>query len=214
MVNREVSILSNGPPVQFLMSASKLEECPSGNRSEYAVAGRSNVGKSSLINTLAFQKALARTSRTPGRTQLINYFDFGPFLLADLPGYGYAKVSKTQQAYWQRELSRYLAGRTQLQGVLFLMDSRHPLQDNDRQMAEFLMAYDLPTWIVLTKVDQLKQSELAKNTRFITQELGLTPFLFSSKSGRGRKELLQRLKGLSSAHQPNEPVAPDDTESD
>lgn len=182
------------PPAKFITSATKLEQCPNfGGRPEYAVVGRSNVGKSSLINTLAMQKTLAKTSRTPGRTQLINYFDFGPFLLADLPGYGYAQVSKTQLAHWRRELSRYLERRESLSGVLHLMDARHPLTENDLEMREFLLKHQLPILVVLTKVDDLKQGELARSVAKVADATDQDPILFSSKNGRGRLDLLKLL---------------------
>jgi GTP-binding protein len=182
------------PPATFVTTAMKLEECPDfGGRIEYAVVGRSNVGKSSLINTLANHKTLARVSKTPGRTQGINYFDFGPFLIADLPGYGYAKVSQAMQAKWRRELSRYLSGRQTLQGVVHLMDARRPLQDNDMQMREFLMSHGVPLVIVLTKIDEVKQAELAKAMKLVEKETGQDPILFSSRNGRGKRELLRAL---------------------
>ena len=182
------------PQAQFITSATQLENCPTfDGRPEFAVVGRSNVGKSSLINTLANQKGLAKTSRTPGRTQLINFFDFGPFILVDLPGYGYAKVSHSQQAHWRRELSRFLRDRPTLQGVVHLMDARHPLQENDRQMREFLLSHEVPLLVVLTKVDDLKQGELVKNVRKVREETDQDPILFSSKTGKGRKELWSAL---------------------
>lgn len=182
------------PQAKFITSATQLENCPKGDgRPEYAVVGRSNVGKSSLINTLANQKALARTSRTPGRTQLINYFDFGPFLLIDLPGYGYAQVSKTVQARWQKELSRFLQGREQLMGVVHLMDARHPMQANDMEMRDFLLQHEVPLLVVLTKVDDLKQGDLIKTVRKVEEAIEQAPILFSSKTGRGRKDLWRAL---------------------
>lgn len=182
------------PQARFITSATKIENCPpSDGRPEFAVVGRSNVGKSSLINTLAHQKTLAKTSRTPGRTQLINFFDFGPFVLVDLPGYGYAKVSHSTQDYWRRELSRFLKNRPALMGVVHLMDARHPLQENDRQMREFLLEAEVPLLVVLTKVDDVKQGDLAKAVRMVREETDQDPILFSSRSGRGRKELLTTL---------------------
>ncbi len=181
------------PPAQFVVSASKLEECPYFGRPEYAIVGRSNVGKSSLLNTLAGQKALARTSRTPGRTQLINYFDFGPFLLADLPGYGYAHVSKTQLAHWRTQLARYLEQRENLMGVIHLMDARHPLQENDKEMRDFLLTHEMPLLVVLTKVDDVKQGDLLRATKLVSEVTGQQPILFSNRTGRGRKELLKAI---------------------
>ncbi|MEB3223167.1 MAG: ribosome biogenesis GTP-binding protein YihA/YsxC [Candidatus Sericytochromatia bacterium] len=190
---------------KFVTTAMTLEGCPHFGRSEFAVVGRSNVGKSSLINTLAHQKGLARISKTPGRTQGINYFDFGPFLIADLPGYGYAKVSLAMQARWRRELSRYLGGRDTLQGVLHLMDSRHPMQPNDMQMREFLLEHGIPLMVVLTKADELKQAEQTRVCRQVEEALGQEPVLFSSRTGRGRKELLRTL-----THDAPERVGDDD----
>jgi GTP-binding protein len=182
------------PQARFITSATKLENCPpSTGRPEYAVVGRSNVGKSSLLNTLAHQKALAKTSRTPGRTQLINFFDFGPFVFVDLPGYGYAKVSHAKRDYWSKELARFLRDRPTLQGVVHLMDARHPLQENDLQMREFLLQVEVPLLVVLTKVDDVKQSDLAKAVRLVRETTDQDPILFSSKTGRGRKELLSIL---------------------
>lgn len=198
------------PPARFITSAAKLEQCPQFGRPEYAVVGRSNVGKSSLINVLAQQKSLAKTSRTPGRTQLINYFDFGPFLLADLPGYGYAKVSKGQQDHWRRELSRYLERRDALAGVVHLMDARHPLTENDREMREFLLRHEIPLLVVLTKVDDVKQGDLARATRLVEDETQQDPILFSSKTGRGRKELLALLSKGSPEYELDAFDAPED----
>jgi GTP-binding protein len=181
------------PQARFVTSATKVENCPPNDRPEYAVVGRSNVGKSSLINTLANQRALAKTSRTPGRTQLINFFDFGPFVLADLPGYGYAKVSKSMQAYWGKELTRFLRERPSLTGVVHLMDARHPLQANDQEMRELLLSYDLPLLVVLTKADELRQSDQSKVVKLVREATGQDPILFSSRSGRGKKELLTAL---------------------
>jgi GTP-binding protein len=189
------------PQAKFVTSAAKLEQCPRFDRPEYAVVGRSNVGKSSLINALALQKTLAKTSRTPGRTQLINYFDFGPFLLADLPGYGYAQVSKSQQEHWRKELSRYLEHREALAGVVHLMDARHPLTENDLEMRAFLMRHQLPILVVLTKVDDVKQGDLARAVAKVAEETGQDPLQFSSKTGKGRKELL----GLLVHGSPEEP---------
>ena len=180
-------------PVRFVTTAMTLEGCPVFGRDEFAVVGRSNVGKSSLINTLAGQKNLARISKTPGRTQGINYFDFDKFLLADLPGYGYASVSLAMQARWRKELSRYLAGRDTLRGVLHLMDARHPLQPNDLQMREFLLEHEVPLVVVLTKVDDVKQAELHRTVQRVQEATDQEPYLFSSRTGRGRKEVLRAL---------------------
>lgn len=184
------------PPIaRFITSASKLEQCPDfAGRPEFAIVGRSNVGKSSLINALAKQEGLAITSRTPGRTRLINFFDFHKFILADLPGYGYAKVSKTEQAKWQLELSRYLAQRESLHGVVHLMDARHPLTANDLEMRAFLIEHGLPILVVLTKADDTKQGERVKAVAKVREATGQEPLLVSARSGKGRDELFRMLR--------------------
>src|SRR6185312_16696380 len=101
--------------------------------------------------------------------QLINYFDFGPFLIADLPGYGYAEVSKSQLAHWRKELSRYLRQRDALEGVVHLMDARHPLTENDQEMRAFLLAHEMPLLVVLTKVDDTKQGELLRAVKAVEE---------------------------------------------
>ncbi|EED34767.1 GTP-binding protein EngB [Luminiphilus syltensis NOR5-1B] len=148
----------------FLQSASQLENSPDDSGSEVAFAGRSNSGKSSAINTLTGNKKLARTSRTPGRTQLINYFDVGPDRrLVDLPGYGYAKVPLAMKEKWNRELERYLQHRQSLRGLVLLMDIRHPMRDQDDQMINWAATASMPVHILLTKADKLKRGP-AQNT--------------------------------------------------
>lgn len=204
------------PPARFITSATQIENCPPNDgRPEYAIVGRSNVGKSSLINAIANHKGLAKTSRTPGRTQLINFFDFGPFVVVDLPGYGYAQVSKTQQAHWRKELSRFLRERESLMGVVHLMDGRHPLTENDSEMRDFLLSHDLPVLVVLTKVDNVKQNDMAKAVKKVQEETGQDPILFSSKSGRGKRELLTALTHGAPETEVEEEVieeGPEDTE--
>ena len=144
--------------VEFLISAQTLKQCPDDRGFEVAFAGRSNAGKSSAINTLTRNKGLARTSKTPGRTQLINHFEIEPEKrLVDLPGYGYAKVPKAIKAKWDRNLAEYLQNRNSLSGLVLLMDIRHPLQDYDRQMLNWAAQAGLPVHILLTKADKLKR---------------------------------------------------------
>lgn len=141
----------------FALSAPTLKLCPPDTAFEVAFAGRSNAGKSSCINTLTGQKQLARTSKTPGRTQMINFFSVGADkYLVDLPGYGYAQVPEAMKLKWQKELENYLVYRQSLVGLILLMDIRHPLKEFDTQMLLWAKAGDLPVHILLTKCDKLK----------------------------------------------------------
>jgi len=153
----------------FTKSAPSIRECPPENGYEVAFAGRSNAGKSSAINALTNQK-LARTSKTPGRTQLINFFNLSDTQrLVDLPGYGYAKVSREQKEKWQRDLSEYLQKRQSLQGLILLMDIRHPLQEFDTTMLNWAVRGNMPVHILLTKADKLSRMQ-ANNSLFAVQK--------------------------------------------
>jgi len=146
----------------FITSAAKLSQSPEDTGYEIAFAGRSNAGKSSAINTLCQQTALARTSRTPGRTQLLNFFRIDDQRrLVDLPGYGYAAVAQDIKADWQGALADYLEKRECLRGVILMMDSRHPLKDYDIQMLEWANHIEIPVHALLTKVDKLNRKEQA-----------------------------------------------------
>ncbi|MCU7933954.1 MAG: ribosome biogenesis GTP-binding protein YihA/YsxC [Candidatus Thiodiazotropha sp. (ex Dulcina madagascariensis)] len=147
----------------FLKSAARLSQSPVDSGLEVAFAGRSNAGKSSALNTLCGQKSLARTSKTPGRTQLLNFFSLDDDRrLVDLPGYGYAKVAESVKRQWQQTLADYVEHRQCLQGLILLMDIRHPLMAFDLQMLQWITHQGLPTHILLTKADKLK-SGAAKN---------------------------------------------------
>ena len=153
----------------FTKSAPSIRECPPETGYEVAFAGRSNAGKSSAINALTNQK-LARTSKTPGRTQLINFFNLSDNQrLVDLPGYGYAKVSRDQKEKWQRDLSEYLQKRQCLQGLVLLMDIRHPLQEFDTTMLNWAIKGNMPIHILLTKADKLSRMQ-ANNSLFAVQK--------------------------------------------
>lgn len=143
---------------QFQISASTLQQCPPDEGFEVAFAGRSNAGKSSALNTITHQSKLARTSKTPGRTQLINFFHVtDQSRLVDLPGYGYAKVPIDVKEHWQRHLGDYLENRDCLRGLVLVMDVRHPLKEFDQQILQWAKASQLPTHILLTKADKLKR---------------------------------------------------------
>lgn len=156
----------------FLQSAPSLRECPPDSGAEVAFAGRSNAGKSSAINTLTGQAKLARTSKTPGRTQLINFFTLGDDLrLVDLPGYGFAKVPIAMKEEWNRNLAGYLQDRLSLRALVLLMDIRHPLQEYDLQMIRWAMASQLPVHILLTKADKLKRGPAGNTLLKVRRQL-------------------------------------------
>ena len=148
----------------FLTSAAKLSQCPKDEGIEIAFAGRSNAGKSSAINCLSQQTNLARTSKTPGRTQLLNFFTLSEHQrIVDLPGYGYAKVPPAVKERWRRSLEAYLENRSSLFGLILMMDVRHPLKEFDQMMLEWAKHFQMPVHILLTKADKLKKGP-AKNS--------------------------------------------------
>ena len=180
--------------VQFLTSATKLSECPIDSGSEVVFCGRSNAGKSSAINSLTGNRNLAKTSKTPGRTQMINFFSVASDKrLVDLPGYGYAKVSASISASWRRNLENYLCLRQSLRGVILLMDIRHALKDSDKTMIKWLDSIGLPIHVLLTKSDKLSKSSQATEFKRIEKDLGnkISSQLFSSQSQDGI-EVLER----------------------
>lgn len=177
---------------KFLVSAEKLSQCPDFNLPEFALLGRSNVGKSSFINGLANNKKLAKTSNTPGKTRLINFFNFSDnFIIADLPGYGYAKVSKEAQNRWQKYLEEYLLKREQIRTLVQLVDGRHEIQKNDFQMREWLMAYNLPVITVITKVDCISKNKIPSAISHVKKEFGGEIFPFSAIDNRYNEKILE-----------------------
>ncbi|TCJ98450.1 cell division checkpoint GTPase YihA [Volucribacter psittacicida] len=156
----------------FLTSAPDIRHLPEDQGIEIAFAGRSNAGKSTALNALTNQKNLARTSKTPGRTQLINLFEVEPQCkLVDLPGYGYAAVPEKMKLQWQKALGEYLQKRQCLAGVVILMDIRHPLKDLDQQMIEWAVSAQLPLLLLLTKADKLSQSARSKQTKMVREAI-------------------------------------------
>jgi len=178
---------------EFLLSAGRADQFPAGGRPEVAFAGRSNVGKSSLINRLLGRRALARTSSTPGRTRTINFYAVNDAVLfVDLPGYGYAKVSRGVQEEWWALVEAYLAERVPLRGVVHLTDARHPPTEQDRGLQEFLAAVRVPCIHVLTKGDKVPRGMRAAARRTAHEVLGLASsdaIVFSAETGEGAAEL-------------------------
>ncbi len=179
---------------QFHTSVAQLRDLPY-SRAEIAFAGRSNAGKSSAINLLTRKNRLAYTSKTPGRTQLINFFELdADTFLVDLPGYGYAKVPPAVKAKWESLLSRYLQEREALAGMVLIMDARHPLTPLDRQMLDWFTPTGKPVHILLSKADKLSNSEKALTLRRVRQELAaldkVSVQLFSSLSRLGAEDAI------------------------
>jgi len=173
---------------------------PDSSLPEIAFAGRSNVGKSSLLNTLVRRKSFARVSRTPGRTREINFFRINNgFVLVDLPGYGYARISKEKKAEWRPMIESYLRRTTQLRGIVLLLDIRREPSEDDRAMLDFLAETEVPTLIALTKVDKLTKGAARAQAAAIAKSLALDPeqvIPFSSQTGEGRVELLEAIMDL------------------
>jgi len=173
---------------------------PENQLPEIAFVGRSNVGKSSLLNRLMRRKAFARVSNTPGRTREIHFFNVNQqFVLADLPGYGYARISKARKAEWRPLIEGYLANSQALRGVVLLLDIRHDPSDDDRVMLEFLADLGVPVIVAATKVDKLRSSEVTPRLSALADAAGLEAdqiVLFSAPTGRGRDELASALMAL------------------
>lgn len=182
---------------EFIKSSKYLEECPEANKPEYAFIGRSNVGKSSLINMLANRKGLAKTSSTPGKTQLINHFVINnSWYLTDLPGYGYAKVSKSERASFSKMIEKYVLGRSNLVNLFVLIDSRHLPMKLDVDFINWLGQNSIPFNLVFTKIDKISQREFSYNFKKYSQELRNTweelPEMFKTSSEKkiGKEEIL------------------------
>ncbi|MBR2068855.1 MAG: YihA family ribosome biogenesis GTP-binding protein [Candidatus Gastranaerophilales bacterium] len=170
---------------KFLLSSPNLKLCPEIACPEFALLGRSNVGKSTFINTLCNNSKLAKTSNTPGKTRLINIFeittDINPFIIADLPGYGYAKVSKAEQEIWQKNLETYLLKRKNLVTTFQFIDARHDIQNNDKQMQTWLKHNNIPCVNILTKCDYISRNEVSKKMATLKREFQNEVLAFSSK---------------------------------
>lgn len=185
----------------FVTSAVKKDQYPVTGLPEIAFVGRSNVGKSSIINALTNRRKLAKVSQTPGKTRLINFFTINnnELHLVDLPGYGYAKVSKTEKASWGNTIETYLSGREELKRVVLLVDSRHKPTADDIQMHEWIKFYGYDEVIIATKSDKLSNNELRKSEKIIKDTLKLGKeeklYFFSSVNKKGKDELIDKLFG-------------------
>lgn len=184
---------------RFLAACDSFEGLPPGVRSEVAFVGRSNAGKSSALNALTGRRALARVSRTPGRTRQLNLFEVGQGrLLVDLPGYGYARVPGEVKKQWGRVLSEYLQHRRALAGLVLVMDARHPMMPSDRQLLEWLRPSGRPILVLLTKADKLSRDQAARALRATQADLMRLQFdasaqLFSSVTRQGVNEAVERV---------------------
>jgi GTP-binding protein len=193
----------------FVVSAANLAACPPDSRAEVAFAGRSNAGKSSAINAITGQSRLARISKTPGRTQLINFFSL-PLerYLVDLPGYGFAKVPLSVKKKWQDELEKYLRRRQALCGLILLSDIRHPLKEFDRQMIDWALQSELPLHVLLTKADKLKRGAAQNTLLAVQKELkahsSVSVQLFSSLKNEGVDAARNQLSTWLSDPEPDE----------
>ncbi len=178
----------------FITSSTCLKDCPEFNLPEIALIGRSNVGKSSFINAVTNRKKLAHTSNTPGKTRLINFFNIDDeLIIADLPGYGYAKVSKSEQEKWGKILEEYLKERKSLKFVIQFIDARHEVQKNDLQMREWLEYNNISVVTLATKTDTLSKNEAFRSVQHISKTLGSEVIEFSAKSGTGKDKIIAKL---------------------
>jgi GTP-binding protein len=199
------------PESRFLTSSWQPHQFPPDEGAEVAFAGRSNAGKSSALNAIAGRKDLARTSKTPGRTQLINFFGLdGAHRLVDLPGYGYAKVPERIKDHWQELLSRYVEGRACLAGLVIVMDVRRPLTDFDVQMLDWSRANGLAVHVLLTKADKLGRGEAGTVLKKVRAEVEgvATVQLFSAVAKTGVDEARREVLGMLSKGSKKIPVAP------
>ncbi len=188
---------------QFIISNTDVEKCPRPDKPEYAFIGRSNVGKSSLINMLTNRKSLAKISGRPGKTQLINHFLInGEWYLVDLPGYGFAKAGKSESRKWEKFVRKYILFRENLYCLFVLVDCRHKPQSIDLEFMEWLGMSQIPFAIIFTKADKLKPEELEKNIKDYEDKMlevwEIMPpwFLSSAEKGEGRAEILQYIEEI------------------
>lgn len=194
---------------KFLLSQSAYGSFPQQGMNEIAMAGKSNVGKSSLINSLTRNSKLARTSSEPGKTRLINYYAINEeFLLVDLPGYGFARAPKSEQDKWARMIEGYLTGSQNLKHVFHLVDIRHAPTREDQMMTEYLRHYKIPFTVIATKADKLSKAQRSRSIPVICRTLVVQPWeilTYSSEDLTGREALLEKIESILT------PAAPEET---
>lgn len=178
---------------EMVISAVKPEQYPDDGLPEFALAGRSNVGKSSFINKMINRKSLARTSSKPGKTQTLNFYKIeNQLFFVDVPGYGYAKVSKKEREAWGKMIEKYLTGRSVLQAVILIVDLRHPPTADDQMMYDFLKHYNIPAIVVATKADKIPRGKWDKHKKVVRETLEMEKrdpiILFSAETGVGVEE--------------------------
>jgi GTP-binding protein len=185
---------------EFVTSAAKPSQYPPEGLPEIAFAGRSNVGKSSLINVLVNRKRLVKTSSTPGRTQLVNFFDINDSItFVDLPGYGYAKVPESVRKNWGPMIETYLSGRNTLKGVVVILDIRRTPREEEHNLIAWLEHYSIASILVLTKADKLSKTKMTRQHAVVARELALATgglILFSAKSRKGREDVWKAIEHL------------------
>ncbi len=182
---------------KFLISAQKLSQCPDFGLPEVALLGRSNVGKSSFINAITNNSKLAKTSNKPGKTRLINLFDFdSKYIVADLPGYGYAQVSAKMQNDWQKNLEDYLLNRDSLKLLIQFIDSRHEIQKNDLQMQDWILHHNLPSIVIATKIDLMPKSKILSKIKELKKATNRVVLPFSTKDNRYNDEIIKYLEDV------------------
>lgn len=180
----------------FITSAARAEQFIVPDKPMIAVCGKSNVGKSSFINMLANRKKLAKTSSEPGRTRMVNYFDFGEFILADLPGYGFARVSKGEKEKWAKTLDSFFKKKEYVSHVFMLLDCRHDPTADDMQMIEFLHYHTIPFTAVLTKADKLSKMKIKEHIKAIASDIYLGEgnlLATSAETGYGKENVLDKI---------------------
>ena len=198
---------------QYVISAPSFDLCPKPDKAEYAFIGRSNVGKSSLINMLTNQNGLAKTSASPGKTQLINHFIINnAWYIVDLPGYGYAKISQSSRRRWEQMIENYLRKRENLVNVFVLLDARHPPQKIDIEFVNQLGKWEIPFALVFTKADKEKPGVVVRNVQaFLTElrngdwEFLPRHFVTSAEKKTGREEIIQFIDQCNKALKPDQP---------
>jgi len=191
---------------EIVISAVRKEQYPETDIPEFALAGRSNVGKSSFINKMLNRKSLARTSSKPGKTQTLNFFLINEmFHFVDVPGYGFARVSKSERAAWGKMIETYLTSREQLVSALLIVDLRHPPTKDDVMMYEFFKHYEIPCIVIATKADKIPKGKWQKHLKITKETLGLEKgdeiILFSSETGQGKEQAWNALQARMNSYQ-------------